>query len=311
MELTTAVIERVCVRGCVLRDGHGSGCVGVEQPDGSFSCRGCAPAPARAGVLVCDRCYRRADRLLSDAPDLLGRLRSLSDPTRAMVIEQVKTSSQLSETIAPVSPDLLDAATEIMRNLRDWADHLDGRPMPREREAGMPAEVAYDRARMDVVAIRAHLERALNDTTQIAAFCSAVLDHHGEDEHGARHWSIADAAARWGVERRDRDKHRHVFPAETITEEESAQPVREWHNPLITLAQAAERHDVAERTIRKWMKAEVLTARARVRGAGGTVVTYFFAADVDAAAEAMAERRTPEQLVARFGACRPSPEGRA
>lgn len=298
---STVIAERVrdgvCVLECSLRDVHFATCPDFGKEKTDATCRGCAPSPAFTGSVICSRCFGRIRNLLRDAPDLLGRIRSLSDPTKAMQIAAVKISSRPVEAIAPVGPDLLDAADAILGNLRDWALVVRTGAMPvHSRLSGMDAVTAYRLAVEYSRMIITHLEQ-LTDSPRLALdLAEAVIVIHPEDAGERRAWSIADAADRWGVERRDRHVHPDV-DAEP-DREESAKPVREWYDPLLSVKDAAERHGLTTRAVRKWMTAGELPVAARARGPRGSVMLWAKASEVDRVAKLMEERRSPGRPVA-------------
>lgn len=131
--------ERGCELGCTVPDLHYASCAwwGVEEglvpavaelPNAPEVCKGCAPAPTRDGVMICDRCYRRMRGHIDNAADLVGRLRSLADPRKAMVYDAMRYSSgKGAEAPAPTPADLIDASEDVMRSLRSWAVFVDPR----------------------------------------------------------------------------------------------------------------------------------------------------------------------------------------
>ena len=288
------VRDEVCVRGCTLRGVHFATCDDYGREPVESTCRGCAPSPVHPGSAICGRCFGRMRSLLRDAPDLVGRLRSLSDPMKAMLIEPVKVFSRPVEAAAPVGPDLLDAADAILANLRDWAHALPhpSRLPSHSRTAGMSTEDAYDLAREYAHSIDVHLDSTTADPATALHLAEALLVVHPEVE-GERHgWSVADAMARWGAERRER----HVFPAAAVDEadpDEQPVAVTEWNNPLITIKQAAELAKVGERAVQKWTKAGDLPVEARSRGPRGSVMLWVRASEVLRVAREMVGRRSP------------------
>lgn len=302
IDINALVRDRACVLGCRI---HLAACDDFGKTRAEATCKGCAPAPTAEGSALCTRCFGRIRSLLIDAPDLVGRLRSLSDPTKAMLISPVKTFSRPTEAIAPVGPDLLDAADAILANLRDWA-HSVQRGLPwHNRLSGLSAVVAYELAAKYSAAIRRHLSEISTDAERTLDLAEAVTVLHHEVEGERSAWSIADAMQRWGAERRDR--HVHPDVAAEPDREDSAQPVREWYDPILTIKDAAARHELTSRAVRKWVDAKELPVAARVRGPRGSVMLWVKASEVDRVAQLMAERRssgrrpstsdTPEQEV--------------
>ncbi|MEJ1087041.1 helix-turn-helix domain-containing protein [Microbacterium sp. Mu-80] len=316
---STMIAERVrdgvCVLGCTLRGVHFATCAwyGVDDnvapavaalPNAPARCRGCAPSPAHTGSVICSRCFGRMRGMLRDAPDMVGRLRSLSDPTKAMQVAPVKVSSRPVEAVAPVGPDLLDAADAILANLRDWA-HAVPSPWPlpwHARFSGMSAVSAYLLAKEYAGAIIDQLEQLTADPARVVDLAEAVIVVHPEDGGERPAWSIADAAYRWGVERRDRHVHPDV-DAEP-DREISAQPVREWYDPTLSVKDAAARVGVKPVTVRKWVASGDLPVAMRARGPRGSVMLMLYASQVDRVARDMAARGE----ATRFGAKTNTPE---
>jgi hypothetical protein len=244
---------------------HYADCSIYEDEPPTPRCEGCAPAAVVDRLLLCDRCYRRTRGLLRNAFDLLARMRTLTGQAKAVVYSPVKVSSSRGSARDQVGSELLDAITEISSNLSRWSRYI------------------------DMSTLRG-LDHVLTDIEQTWRLSAAVLDTHSEDDTGARHWSLADAAARWGIERRDR----HVYPATTVHEddvEEIITPITEWYDPILVARDAARRAGVEERQLRRWVQRGLLEPAAVVRGPGGTVTKWYQASAVDAAAEKMRDRR--------------------
>lgn len=284
--------DEECVRGCTLPGIHWATCPDFAAA-GEGSCRGCAPAPAHPESVICVRCFGRMRGLLRDAPDLVARLRSLSDPAKAMQIAAVKISSRPVDAVAPVGPDLLDAADTILANLRDWALVLaTATTAPRRvhtRSAGLLPENAATLAAGYAQVIVQALPEVCTDVEQTLRLAEAVLVIHPDVDGARSSWSIADAATRWGIERRDR----HVHPDVDAPPDRElvAWPVHEWYDPILTVKDAAERAGVAERTVRTWVSSGELPVVMRVRGPRGSVLTGVRASAVDRVAGDMASRR--------------------
>lgn len=289
------VRDEVCVRGCTLRGVHFATCDDYGREPVESTCRGCAPAPVHPGSAICGRCFGRMRSLLRDAPDLVGRLRSLSDPMKAMLIEPVKVFGRPVEAVAPVGPDLLDAADAILANLRDWAHHL---PHPSQlpshsRTAGMSTVDAFALTREYAQSIDVHLDTATADPSTALHLAEALLVLHPEVEGERPGWSVADAMGRWGAERRER----HVHPdagAEDEVEEEQRVAVSEWNNPLITKVQAAKIAG-SERTLRRWEKDGRIASVGRVTIAG-VRTSWYRAADVITLRNAMRAAESENQF---------------
>lgn len=194
--------ERACVRGCTVKDVHYATCPDFGKVE-TTTCKGCVPVVARDGVLICDRDYQRLRRLLSEAPDLVGHLRSIADPMKAAVYDKVLVSSSRPELPAPVAADLIDASNDIMRTLRVWSVFVQSGVIrePRALRAGIDGADAYDEAVGHVTVLLGALDDLANDSHQVGALCDGVIVSHGAVP---AYWSVADAAARWRVDDRPR-----------------------------------------------------------------------------------------------------------
>lgn len=287
MAIADLIREGACVLGCRV---HYAACGDYGKPRREAVCTGCAPAPAHPGSVICTRCFGRMRHLLREAPDLVARIRSLSDPTKAMQIAAVKVSSRPVEAVAPVGPDLLDAADAILCNLRDWAHHVRTGALPfHSRRAGMDAVTAYRLAVEYSNLLVKHLEQLTSNPATVHDLAEAIMVVHEEDEGERNAWSIADALNRWGAERRDR----HVHP-DVDTEpdrEESARPVREWYDPTLSVKDAAKRAGVDESSIRRWVASGDLPVAMRARGPRGSIMLVLYASQVDRVAAEMKDRR--------------------
>lgn len=257
--------DRHCIRGCVRRGEHYAACR-FSGPDyvGPFPCDGCAPRECRDGSLICDRCFGRMRALLADGPDLIGRVRSLADPMKATPTDKAPGGrSSAIEPPAPIDADLVDALI-VLEKLEPWW-HVT-------------------------------LSDYSNDLDVITWLGEVVLDRHPEVAGERDGWSVADAMAKWGVERR---VDVHVFPDDEDPDDEpESAPVCEWYDPLLTLEQAAKRANVSQRQARRWVEKDELTVVAQHRGPRGTVMKYVYASAVDAVVERMRERQESSRFVA-------------
>lgn len=185
--------DRPCIRGCTIRGEHFAACPDFGKEDGE--CRGCRPKAARDRALICEGCYRRLRRFLDDAPDLIGHIRSIADPTKATRYDAAKIASTRPDIPAPVAPDLIDASEDIMRMLREWERTLLPTPLSRNggMRAGLGGDIAYDEASWCTDVILASLD-ILANRVEVKALGDAVLTIHvGEPPW----WSVADALSRW------------------------------------------------------------------------------------------------------------------
>ncbi|MFS0715222.1 hypothetical protein ABC195_15205 [Microbacterium sp. 2P01SA-2] len=290
--------ERGCVLGCTVPDLHYATCAwyGVNDAQAELAkragvavCAGCVPAPASDGVMICERCYRRMRGHIDNAADLVGRLRSLADPRKAMVYDAMRSSSgKGTEAPAPTPADLIDASEDVMRSLRSWAVFVDPRSgivggMP----AGAGSLAAYDYARSCANVILGDFDRIANHAGDVQQLAEAVLVRHPVDGDGVRpFWSIVDAVSRYRLERPDAAR---VADADT-DEELEVSAVVEWRDRLITRAEAVSKaYAGSESTLLRWRKSEGLVPRAITSGPLGHV-TWFRESEVLAIKEAMRKR---------------------
>jgi hypothetical protein len=194
-------------------------------------CRGCAPRECRDGSMICDRCFGRMRGLLSDARDLLGRLRAIADPSKATPLDQVRVASSSVEPAAPVSADLLDAIGAVEQAV-EWA-YVD-------------------------------LAEHTNDLDTVIYLSALILNRHPETD-GLRHaWSLQDAVDRWGVERVDHNPQPWEDDDERL---EVIEPVSEWLNPIVGRDDAEGLAGSAS-TLRRWIKDGDVTPVGEVYIAG-------------------------------------------
>lgn len=251
-----------CVRGCLRPEVHLADCPASANP--AEPCpipRRCAGAVVLEGFVVCETCRKRIRGLLRIAPELLDRLWSQMEHGKAVVYSPVKTLNLRAAPPDAMDAEKLDAWTEISANIRDWSRWIDMRTLE-------------------------GVDRILGDAEQTLRLAAAVIDAHIPDEQGGRHWSIVDAASRWGVERRDRSTFVYQDDADEI--ELLVNPIPEpRHDPLLITRDAAKRAQVTDRQLRNWVTAGELVPRATLRDGRGVMNRWFRQSEVDAAAERM------------------------
>ncbi|QYF98921.1 hypothetical protein [Microbacterium sp. PAMC21962] len=210
---------------------------------------------------MCETCRKRIRGLLRIAPDLLGRLRALAGHGKAVVYSPVKTFAAASTAPDQVDAEVADALIEISQNLRDWSRWINMHTLD-------------------------GVDRILADADQTLRLAAAVIDMHTPDEDGGRHWSIADAASRWGVERRDRSTFVYQDDADDV--EILINPIPEPRfDPLLITRDAAKRAQVTERQLRNWVAAGELAPRATLRDGRGVMTRWYRQSEVDATAARM------------------------
>lgn len=212
---TTAT--RSCIRGCMQRDEHFAACLdrnGTPSP----GCKGCLPAEARDGDLLCARCYGRTLGALYDAPDLVGAIRARANPLKANVYDKVMVSGSLADGIpAPVAADLIEASDDLTRGLQGWADWAVPGSVPTHR--GLRAGAEADDAQQLVLEATSVLVKALstiaNEADHIVELCRYLLEDipaiHGDwctDADGRpttgcdgcvqqQRWTVHSALTKW------------------------------------------------------------------------------------------------------------------
>lgn len=252
--------ERFCIRGCKQRGVHYASCPDYGTPEDheravkegtrlslAITCDGCAESPARDHALICNRCYGRLRGLIGDTPDLIGRLRSLADPTKATPTDKAPGGGSSSEPLAPVDAELLDALDCVVTTWGAW----------------------------DMFCFPQSLEQVLdglvNDHHHVEDLVTGFMDRNELDADGVRgFWSVADARAKWGVERRTKGTSWAADDVNVI-ELESA-PVAE-QDPLLTRIQANE-FVGSERTLRRWQQQELIAPDRTVTIAGARVAMF-------------------------------------
>ncbi|PRB09236.1 hypothetical protein CQ047_11180 [Microbacterium sp. MYb72] len=161
--------------------------------------------------------------LLADGPDLLGRICSLADPMKATPTDKAPGGRSSSvEAPAPVDADLLDAIAAL-EQLSPWW-HVT-------------------------------LSDYSNDLTVITWLGEVVLDVHPEVAGERPAWSVADAMAKWGVERRTKGEPAWSPAEEIDPARDAAVPIPEWGDPIVGWADAV-RIAGSDSTLRRWIKRE-------------------------------------------------------
>lgn len=210
-------------------------------------------------------------------------MRSASDQAKAVVYRPVKVFAATGSAKAPEqSPsDVIDATRDVLAVLRAWAVTLDpGTSFVSHRGKSDAGEIALASAYARI--ILGHLDAIANDARSATALHDQLLTRHEETTVSGRVWSLADARAKWGAERRDPDVHVYAEANEGDTIER--QPVTEWFDPLLTIRQAAKRVDRTQRSVEMWIAKGELSVAMRVRLPDGTVMKSVYASAVDAVA---------------------------
>ncbi|MDN3309578.1 hypothetical protein QWJ90_01400 [Microbacterium oryzae] len=197
------------MRGCVKRGEHFAGCSNYGRAPVDAECRGCVPVEAREGALICDRDYRRLRRLLDDAPDLIGLIRSKADPSKSgwNMDREIVGGSRADLAPAPVDADLVDAGEQLTSRLAEWSRFLRHGVAPLHRAPGLApgagADVAHALAREYAVDILDRLDDVVNDRDNVLALCSWTLDQWIHDEldrsEEDRSWTLTRALNRWSL----------------------------------------------------------------------------------------------------------------
>lgn len=226
--------DRYCIRGCTLRGEHYAAC-------DSGVCTGCAPREAREGVLICAGCYGRSRRLLADLDDMMGRLDSLADPMKATPTDkQPGGRSSSTEPPAPIDADLLDAIRDVSRTMVAWGTFTGRRTI----------DEAFD----DIA----------NDVEDMTRFAEGWLNRTPLDDDGIRgFWTVADAMAKWGPERRTKNDSEWV---DDVSGEEVA-AIPEWGDQLLNRDEA-DREAGSASTLRRWLQRELIAPVGTIYIAG-------------------------------------------
>lgn len=242
-----------CILGCAQQGVHFADCMVYDGKHYEIPCDGCASEPTVGGTLVCSRCRGRFRFALREVPDLIGRMRSLIDPTSAIVYEDRarRTGSASPEAPAPASADLIDASDALQKGLWRWSP-----------SGGWPrsdAAEAFDDAEAAAAGILAHLDEWLADEDDVVSLSALLLERHPADDDGVRvAWSVQDALDKWGAERREQPAEgaltaSRALRPDRVFDESTARPIAEAGDPLIGGEQAAA---VAGslRTLQRWRK---------------------------------------------------------
>lgn len=218
--------DRYCIRGCVRRGEHYAACQ-YSGPDyeGAFPCTGCAPREARDGVLICAGCYRRSRRLLADLDDMMGRLDALADPMSATPTDRQPGGGASTEPPAPIDADLLDAIRDVSRTIIAWAEFTGRRTI----------DEAFD----DIA----------NDAEDMTRFAEGWLNRTPEVDGIRGFWTVADAMAKWGPERRTKGEPEWVEDASG----EEVEAVPEWGDQLLNRVDS-DRLAGSPSTLRRWVQ---------------------------------------------------------
>ena len=193
--------DRTCARpGCMTRGKHFASCPDYGKTDGD--CRGCVPSEARDGAIICERCYRAVRGAITDAPDLVGHLRSIADPTKSSWNFDRLSGGSRAELPAPVQAAIIDASNDVMTALRAWAlDVQFGYGLhpwsAAGLEAGADAEAAYEDAVACADLILDDLDRIANDA---ALAVKLHADFASRSQGEPDRWTVADAIARWPLD---------------------------------------------------------------------------------------------------------------
>jgi hypothetical protein len=190
-------------------------------------------------VLICAGCYGRARRLLRDVDDMMGRLDSLADPMKATPTDKVPGGAASVEPSAPIDADLLDAIHDVSRTLVVWAVFTGHRTI----------DEAFD----DIA----------NDLEDVTRFAEGWLDRIPEVDGIRGFWTVADAMAKWGPERRTKGEPDWV---DDVSAEEIA-AVPEWGDQLLNRDEAG-REAGSPSTLRRWVQNELITPVGTIYIAG-------------------------------------------
>lgn len=267
--------ERFCIRGCKQRGVHYASCpdygmaeaharmvaLNIATKPLELDCSGCAESPARDHALICNRCYGRLRGLIDDAPDLIGRLRSLADPRKATPTDKAPGGGGSSESLAPVDAELLDALNDVVTTWGSWQTFV----YPQNLEQA--------------------IDSLVNDLHHVEDLGTGFMDRTELVDGIRGFWSVADARAKWGAERRTKGPSWSADDVNVLEVESS--PVAE-QDPMLTRIQAEEFVGSA-RTLRRWRQKELVTP-ARTVTIAGARMAMFRLSDLRQVRDQMAEK---------------------
>lgn len=269
--------ERACIRGCTVRDVHFAACPNYSLEESARKtqfaemgleyiapCKGCAPRECRDGSLICDRCFGRMRHLLSETPDLIGRLESIADPRKATPTDVFRTGApQILDAKSPVPDDLIDALASVRGvwfTFEGWEKDL---------------------------------QKMSNDVEAISWMCSLVLDRHRPVDGVREAWSVQDAIDNWGVERVD---PRAVEWEDHEDGEEVVDSIREWREQLLPRDEVMRRAQISLSTLKRLERDGFVSRRATVNGERGRRTPWFYLSQVrDGMAAAEAARAADKE----------------
>lgn len=176
-------------------------------------------------MLICAGCYGRSRRLLADLDDMMGRLDSLADPMKATPTDKQPGGSRSTEAPAPIDADLLDAIRDVSRTVVAWATFTGRRTI----------DEAFD----DIA----------NDVEDMTRFGEGWLNRVLVVDGVRGFWTVADAMAKWGPERRTKGEPEWI---DDVTAEES-EAVPEWGDQLLNRVDS-DRIAGSPSTLRRWVQ---------------------------------------------------------
>lgn len=163
------------------------------------------------------------------------------------------------EAPAPIDADILDAISDVSRTLVSWGRFTGNRTI----------DEAFD----DIA----------NNRDDVLDFAEGWLDRTPEVDGIRWFWTVADAMAKWGPERRTKGEPEWV---DDVTAEEAA-AVPEWGDALLNRADAE--RIVPGRTLRRWVQQE-LVKPVGTSYVAGVRTTLFRRSELLRVKERMAER---------------------
>ncbi len=178
-------------------DAHWAECPSYGKKDGA--CRGCVPREAVEGSFVCGRCFGRTRGMLQAIPDMLGHLRSLTDPLKGTDYAAKRDSAGGSARAVappPVPVELLDAADFLVTVLWSTVEVVNGRA-PRGR---MQVPVAADAVGLVEYADAAVAEivprlSELSERPEVVPLVEAVIGRPASGDE----WTVRTVFERWSI----------------------------------------------------------------------------------------------------------------
>ncbi len=172
-------------------------CPSYGKLDGE--CRGCIPREAVGDSLICGKCFGRTRGMLQAVPDMLGHLRSLTDPLKGTDYAAKRDSAGGSARAVappPVPVELFDAADYLASVLWRFGVAADGRTLDGVVHVHVGADAATLVAEADAMVawIVTRLEQLSEDPVIVELVDAVVGRPSSSDE-----WTVRTILERWSL----------------------------------------------------------------------------------------------------------------